>query len=334
MVSGDSQALDCDLCGRWFHHTCINISKQAYKIYSQFEGQLPWFCTSCLASLKSLHSSLDKLTLENHALKLELAQLRSLDSLVTTLSHEVSRLSGDLAFLTRPDSTSLNPASTTHACQLPQPITPHLNPFECLSDSNPDMPVVHGKGNPDTDSSPTPLASTSKPRKSPKRPQPQPTTVGPPKRNPSMQGLKKFYIRAIPSHTSIQEVKCKLQSLSIPHDHLSEPHFTTPDPKRKYFEILLNIDNANKLDKVLKGDTALTWFVSIFPPKRPHPVPLMSLKLPPLPVGYANDCPIPLMSLKLPPLPETYTSGQYSQKSHSQATQDFLGRGRIPLIVR
>ena len=93
----------------------------------------------------------------------------------------------------------------------------------------------------------------------------------------------------------------------------------------------IHLDNANKLDKVLKGDTSLTWFVSIFPPKRPHPVPLMSLKLPPLPVGYANDHPIPLMSLKLPPLPETYTSGQYSQKSQSQATQDFLGRGIIPL---
>ena len=186
------------------------------------------------------------------------------------------------------------------------------------------MPVVHGKGNPDTDSSPTPPASTSKPRKSSERPQLQPTTVRPPKRNPPMQGLKKFYIRAIPSHTSIQEVKCKLQSLSIPHNHLSEPHSTTPYPKMKYFEILLNIDDANKLDKVLKGDTSLTWFVSIFRPKRPHPAPLMSLKLPPLSVGYANDRPIPLMSLKLPPLPEAYTSGHYSQQSQSQATQDFF----------
>ena len=211
---------------------------------------------------------------------------------------------------------------------------PHSNPFECLSDSSPDMPVAHGKGNPNANSSTTTPVSTSKPRKSPKRPQPQPATAGPPKRNLPRHGLKKFYIRAIPSHTSIQEAKCKLQSLSIPHDHLSEPHFTIPDPKWKYFEILLNIDDVNKLDKALKGDTALTWFVSIFPPKRPHPPPLMSLKLPPLPVGYANDCPIPLMSLKLPPLPEAYTSGQYRQQPESQATQDFLGRGRIPLIVR
>ena len=41
IVNGESQALDCDLCGRWFHHTCIGISEQAYKVYSEFEGQRP-----------------------------------------------------------------------------------------------------------------------------------------------------------------------------------------------------------------------------------------------------------------------------------------------------
>ena len=101
----------------------VGISQQAYEIYSQFEGQLPWFCTSCLASLKSLHSSLDQLTLENHALKLELTQLRSLDGLVANLFHEVSRLSRDLAFITKPDlaSVSMNPAcNPRHAIYLNQ----------------------------------------------------------------------------------------------------------------------------------------------------------------------------------------------------------------------
>ena len=56
----------------------------------------------------------------------------------------------------------------------------------------------------------------------------------------------------------------------------------------------------------------------------------MSLKLPPLPVSYANDRPIPLMSLKLPPLPEAYTSGLYSQQSQSQATQDLFREGKNP----
>ena len=46
-----------------------------------------------------------------------------------------------------------------------------------------------------------------------------------------------------------------LQNLSIAHGGLSEPHLTVSGPSRKYFEINLEIDNANKLDKVLKSDT-------------------------------------------------------------------------------
>ena len=261
----------------------------------------------------------------------------------------------------------MNPACNPLTCHLSEPITSHPNRFECLLDRNPDMPVVHGKGNPNSNPNPTPQASTSKPRKATKKPQPQTAS----NRNPPMQ---KFYIRAVPSHTSIQEVKRKLQSLSVPHDHLSEPYLTAPDSKRKNLEIFLGVDDANKLDKGLKCDATLGWFVSIFAPKRPHPVPLMSLKLPPVPSDHKDKrpvplmslklppvpsdhkdkrpvplmslklppvpsdhkdkCPVPLMSLKLPPLPTTYTSCQQKQQSQPQATQDFLGRGKSFLIVR
>ena len=116
IVNGESQALDCDLCGRWFHHTCIGISEWAYEVYSEFEGQLPWFCSSCLANLKALHSCMDKLSLENQALRLEVAQLRTLDGVVANLSKEVNRLSSDLAFVTKPDSVSLNSTSAPILC--------------------------------------------------------------------------------------------------------------------------------------------------------------------------------------------------------------------------
>ena len=77
--------------------TCIGISERAYEVCSEFDGQLPWFCSSCLANLKSLHSCMDKLALENHTLKLEVAQLRTLDGVVANLSKEVN---SDLAFVT------------------------------------------------------------------------------------------------------------------------------------------------------------------------------------------------------------------------------------------
>lgn len=122
----------------------------------------------------------------------------------------------------------------------------------------------------------------------------------------------------------MQEVKQKLQNLSISHGGLYEPHLTVSGPSRKYFEILLNIDDANKLDKALKSDSSISWFVSVFPPKQSQPAPL---KLPPLPASYANNCPVPLMLLKLPPLPATYA------KQH-QANQNFLEKGRMPLVVQ
>ena len=127
-------------------------------------------------------------------------------------------------------------------------------------------------------------------------------------------------------------MKHKLQSLSVPHDHLSEPYLTTPDSKRNYLEIFLSVDDANKLDEGLKCDATLGWFVSIFAPKRPHPVPLMSLNLPPVPSDHKDTRPVPLISLKLPPLPASYT--RQKQQTQPQATQDFLGRGKSFLIVR
>ena len=42
-----------------------------------------------------------------------------------------------------------------------------------------------------------------------------------------------------------------LQNLNITHGGLSEPHLTVSGTSRKYFEIHLEIDDANKLDKTL-----------------------------------------------------------------------------------
>ena len=113
IVSGESQALACGLCGGGFTTPALTSQSRHTKYTVSLKGNSPGFAP---AALKSLHSSLDKLTLKNHALKLELAQLRSLDNLVTNLYHEVSRLSGDIAFLTRPNSATLNPASTPLDC--------------------------------------------------------------------------------------------------------------------------------------------------------------------------------------------------------------------------
>lgn len=83
-------------------------------------------------------------------------------------------------------------------------------------------------------------------------------------------------------------MKNKLQSFTIPYDGLSESQVPVLDPTMKYLEVLLSVDDANRLDKALKYDTTLSWFVSIFPLKRTNPIPLMSLKPPPLHVDVCE----------------------------------------------
>ena len=213
---------------------------------------------------------------------------------------------------------------------------PHRTPFECLLDTSTEEPLDQRKGISEKNPSPTPPTPVSETRKTQNKqpqPQPHPVTAKSPKLSPPALHQKKFYIRGVPKQTDIQKVNQMLRNLSIPYGGLSEPHLTASGPSRKYFEIHLEIDDANKLDKALKSDTSLSWFVSVFPPKRlqpvpqPQPVPLMSLKLPPLAANDTNNRPVPLMSLKLPPLPVTYAK-------QCQVNQHFLEMGRLPPIVR
>ena len=303
------------------------------KFTVNLKGNFPGFAPAAWKTYKkSLQSCMDKLALENHALKLEVAQLRTLDSVIANLSREVNRLSNDLAFVTKPDPVYLNSAPTPNLRHIPQQIMPHSNPFECLLDTSTEDPHDQRKeileNNP-SPTPPTPVSETMKTQNKQRQPQPHPVhpvTAKSPNLTPPTLHWKKFYIRGVPKQTDIQEVKQMLQNLSITHGGLSEPHLTVSGTSRKYLEIHLEVDDANKLDKALKSDTSLGWFVSVFPPKRPQPVPLMSLKLPPLAANYTNNCPVPLMSLKLPPLPVTYT------KQH-QVGQNFLEVGRLPLTV-
>ena len=150
---------------------------------------------------------------------------------------------------------------------------PHPNPFECLLDTSTEESLDQRKGIPENNPSPTPPTPVSETRKTQnKQPQPQPYPIHPvtaksPKLTPPALHQKKFYIRGVPKQTGIQGVKQMLQNLSITHGGLSEPHLTALGTSRKYFEIHLEIDDANKLDKALKSDTSLSWFVSVFPPK-------------------------------------------------------------------
>ena len=47
-VSGYQQAVECDVCSRWYHNQCQNISAALYKIIGSAENQqISWYCTHC-----------------------------------------------------------------------------------------------------------------------------------------------------------------------------------------------------------------------------------------------------------------------------------------------
>lgn len=55
IFEGD-QALQCDLCDKWFGHCCIKLSKSVYDRISKSKANegIMWFCVNCRGSLPSM----------------------------------------------------------------------------------------------------------------------------------------------------------------------------------------------------------------------------------------------------------------------------------------
>ena len=123
MVVGESQALQCDLCDSWVHIACLGISEEAYKIYGEFGGQLPWFCSGCRDWFKSQRCCMDRLRSENSVLRVEVAQLKDAVEHMHRLQEVVDKLTQDMSFLTSHEPSNTLPANPsnlppicTHAC--------------------------------------------------------------------------------------------------------------------------------------------------------------------------------------------------------------------------
>jgi len=54
VVGSKDNGIGCDICERWFHAACVDMSEEVYKVACQSE-LLHWFCGSCnAAALKTL----------------------------------------------------------------------------------------------------------------------------------------------------------------------------------------------------------------------------------------------------------------------------------------
>ena len=89
LICGNDQALECDICGLWYHIACSGSSVQCPELNTNCEG-LTWMCPICCAALRFAASKAKELDTENMALRLQLSGLH----------HEIKLLRGSLTSTT------------------------------------------------------------------------------------------------------------------------------------------------------------------------------------------------------------------------------------------
>ena len=83
----------------------------------------------------------------------------------------------------------------------------------------------------------------------------------------------KFYVRGVLKTTPIEAVRNKLESTGVTQaqlNSLNEPASIFPTSLRKFLEISLDVPTANRVDKELKSDRSLGWFLSVSAPRGPQ----------------------------------------------------------------
>ena len=129
----DSHALCCNMCEKWAHVACLNISEKVYKLFSKFECNLPWFCPSCLEEFRVLKAATAEIMGQNQALCAEVTKLRGIEENMLRLQSTVRKLAEDVSFLMQDNNThqSDQPSTPTNI-RTPTNIPVHTNPFHLL----------------------------------------------------------------------------------------------------------------------------------------------------------------------------------------------------------
>ena len=68
LVLNDQEGVQCDICDNWFHRTCVEISKEEYKLQKKNESS-QWFCGKCLDEVRELKKELKVWKYENAELR-------------------------------------------------------------------------------------------------------------------------------------------------------------------------------------------------------------------------------------------------------------------------
>ena len=80
-----NNVLECEICIRWFHTICVNVSDEQYTML--VDNDFHWFCHDCDAASKQLYKRVTALQAENTKLKQE---LNTLTTKVATINTKVT----------------------------------------------------------------------------------------------------------------------------------------------------------------------------------------------------------------------------------------------------
>ena len=254
IVNKDSKAIQCDLCTSWIHIECAEITTKAYSTMQAMKGSL-WLCEACQVTFTTIPKEVVALREENSALRLQLAELSDLPSMIKSLQQKLETLSDRLerredirGWTGQRKRNHSSPLSVAAHSQIE--ITNRFAPLTTYPVSNSPHPK------------PGPLANTPPPSC-----QTRPSRLS--RDLPSESQNVLFYLRAIPRSIKLEQVKDKLATFGVPTNTLSYPPSLNPSSRRIYMTISLSRDDANKVSKGLKADHDLGWFISILPPKAP-----------------------------------------------------------------
>ena len=67
---GENKNLECEVCMRWFHISCVDVDEQTYEVLQK--QNIHWYCDKCEFASKELHKKVAFLTNENISLRNDL----------------------------------------------------------------------------------------------------------------------------------------------------------------------------------------------------------------------------------------------------------------------
>ena len=212
---------------------------------------------------------------ELRVLKSQMKELLELPNIVCELQARVQRMSKDLEFMSdsgqqcvSTEPLKVAPQKATASTTTPLPLTNRFaqhvkEPTNVRMKANSRKNLPKPNRNPHGPSKKQPLPPTNCPDKDTAPLRQGQTNVS----NDQQEKKYAFYIRKVPKNTSENEVHAILEAARITPGYLKPAPTIWTHASRKYLEVSLSLSCANRLDKFLKANTSLDWFISVSPPK-------------------------------------------------------------------